>query len=276
MSEQTSERTAPPPAAPTQEWLPEEAAPKRAPRYWLPLALLLVAGGGIYAGWLWVSEPQRLPIRSVKVGGELRYMDPRDMERAVAGLAEGNFFTVDVQKIRATALLLPWVKSAGVRKVWPNVLVIEVEERRPFARWGGDGLVTLEGTSFTPKATEIPQGLPWLSGPKGTESEVIGLYRNMLAKFARLGLDLVSVTLDRRRSWTLGFRHGMVVKVGRNDPESRLDRFMRAYPLLQDPQRGVMQQVDLRYVNGFAVRWAEPPKTPKAMGRQGAGGRGNV
>lgn len=262
--------------AENERWLPEERPPRRLWRLALPIVLAALAAGGGYEGWLWATDPRRLPIQRVKVGGELRYMDPRDMERAVADLAEGNFFTVDVQAIRATALRLPWVKSAGVRKVWPDLLVIEVEERRPFARWGSDGLVTLEGVSFRPNAVEIPEGLPWLSGPRGSEREVIALYREVLPKLSALGLDLVTVTLDGRRSWSLGFRDGLLLKVGRRDASIRLDRFMRAYPLLRDPQRGRVEQVDLRYVNGFAVRWAEPPKPHKTTGSKDASDRGRV
>ncbi len=42
---------------------------------------------------------------------------------------------LDVEKVRGDVEMLPWIKSARVRKVYPDTLDIAVVERDPFAIW---------------------------------------------------------------------------------------------------------------------------------------------
>jgi cell division protein FtsQ len=50
----------------------------------------------------------------------------------------------------------------------------------------------------------------------------------------------------------------MELDFGRQAFEERLDRFAKAYPGLLATRADAVAAVDLRYSNGFAVRWRRP------------------
>jgi cell division protein FtsQ len=130
---------------------------------------------------------------------------------------------------------------------------MNVTEQQPLVRWQEDKLLNIRGELFQPGAGEIPAGLPILSGPDGSESEVARRYRELESELAVLGLVVAKVVLDARRAWTVTTESGLVIKLGSKDGVARLARFIRIYPSLQGEQRE-MTQVDLRYPNGFAVQ----------------------
>jgi cell division protein FtsQ len=165
----------------------------------------------------------------------------------------GGFFSIDVAAMRRAAQKLPWVDQVDVRLVWPETLQMNVTEQQPLVRWQEDSLLNIRGELFKPEASEIPAGLPDLSGPDGSEAEVVGRYRELKAELAILGLVVTKVVLDARRAWTVSTDSGLVIKLGSKDNAARLARFIRIYPALQGEQREMMQ-VDLRYPNGFAVQ----------------------
>lgn len=217
----------------------------------------LAIWGGVRA-WEALSNPHRFPVRQVQVGGNFRYLDPARLKSALAGVVGGSFFAVDVRAVRAAALALPWVQSAAVRREWPGTLVVRVVERVPYARWGADALVTAAGTVFRPRRIPPLPALPELHGPAGTEALVLRRYREYGALLAAAGLRLVRVDLDARRSWSLGLAGGVRLHLGRADPTQRLKRFLSVYPAAFAGRVGDIAVVDLRYTNGFAVRWKRP------------------
>ena len=46
---------------------------------------------------------------------------------------------LDVQAVRARLKMLPMVKNASITKLFPGHVVIDVEERKPYALWQMDG-----------------------------------------------------------------------------------------------------------------------------------------
>ena len=81
---------------------------------------------------------------------------------------------------------MPWLKRVGVRRVWPDRLVIQFEEYQPVARWGDNGLMSKEGNIFYPDPLQDAfSDLPQLKGPKGNEQEVWHMYLAMNHILAR-------------------------------------------------------------------------------------------
>jgi cell division protein FtsQ len=77
--------------------------------------------------------------------------------------------------------------------------------------------------------------------------------------FKGLGLVIDELHQDARRAWHLKLSNGMSVELGRKDPLQRLARFIGVYPaILASTTAAVIEQVDLRYSNGFALRWTQP------------------
>lgn len=238
---------------------------------WL-LALALVALPVVAAVNGWIGA-DRWPLTTLRVHGQFERVDPALLRAVVLPHAERGFFAVRLQDAQNAIEKLPWVERAEVRKRWPDVLEITVVEHRPFARWGSDRLLSVQGRLFPiPKGLALDR-LPRLAGPDTQVQEVVALYNESRALFAPLGLDVDSLTMDRRGSWSLVLDSGIEVVVGRADARPRLGRFARMLPQLLTDSAQPLQRADLRYTNGFALSWSDasvtdgvatPPPEPAA------------
>lgn len=211
---------------------------------------LMIGGGYLLLQW----EPRHLPVRVVTVKGELRHISRQRLVQTVLHYLDGGILTQSLTELQAAVQAMPWVRSASLRRVWPDRLELNVTERQPIARWGKDGLVTAAGVVFRPRAEQLPAELPRLAGPDDQAAAVVRQFEELKPRCAAAGLALDAVTLDARGPWTLGFEGGLTVRLGTSGLEERITRFLYAYPIVAAAGRA--ESIDMRYSNGLAVRWA--------------------
>ena len=113
--------------------------------------------------------------------------------------------------------------------------------------------------------------MPKLAGPEGSHRRVAATYLAVRDRLSRANLALESVEMDARGAFTIGLAGGMTVRIGRDDLDRRIDRlFAVAVPTLSRELDRVAY-IDLRYANGFAVGWREPPATDSTLARLSGG-----
>ena len=228
---------------------------QRAGRWAVALLLFSVMGAGAAWGVMQLRDPNVVPLKVVRIDGQFRHLQRSELERAVGQAVRGNFFTVDVERIRAAAEALPWVDTASVRRVWPDTLVMSVEEQQPLAVWDKTRLVNRRGEVFAPQQKVLPEGLPAFMGPDEDAKRVVKRFTQMKQQLQPLALSISQLALDRRGAWTLGLESEVTLKLGHTDVDERLQRFIRIYPALQRDRGRRARMVDLRYTNGVAVDW---------------------
>lgn len=225
--------------------------------------LLLLAGGValLLAAVIWGAPRLRLfPLNEVLVTHELQEVRHSEVEQALSALLHGNFFTVSPEAVRLTLEQLPWVRRAEVWRKWPARLEIRIEEQRAAAHWGdGQGeLVNTFGEVFSASLVR-EQRLPRLSGPTGSASEVLQRYLEFAQLLKPAAVQPVQVALSPRLAWLLKMENGMLVELGREQAKApirvRLQRFVEYYPSLSETRHGRPIAVDMRYPNGFALRF---------------------
>ena len=216
------------------------------------IAALAFAAAGAYALW----KSPLFPLREIEVTNALAHTSKPEIEEAVRGHIAGNFFAVSADEVRLAIEKLPWVRSASVRRVWPDRLQVEIEEHVAFARWGDDALVNTFGEKFLGKSAEP---LPLFVGPAGMEREVAFRYARFAAIVAPLGAALERVVLTQRLAWQLRLAGGLDLMLGRDADlaEERLRRFVSVYDITLKTMPRRHEYVDLRYPNGFALRVPE-------------------
>ena len=219
--------------------------------------LLTILGGTLGMGVWTLVQPGTLPIKRVQVAGEFHYLDQKDLYAAMGDLASGGFFNVDVHAVKIAAESLPWVDSASVRRIWPDTLRVEVTEQVPLARWEKTKVVNVRGEVFQPSLVGLPETLPEFVGPEGTAEKVAENYQKFSQHLATVGLAIGELRLTERRAWDLRLDNGLQLMLGRTATSERLDRFVVAYPQVLGEKVSQVKSVDLRYTNGFAVRWKE-------------------
>lgn len=208
------------------------------------------------------------------------HVSPEGIHSAIAGRLEGNFFTLDLESARQVFESAAWVRSAGVRRVWPNTLRVTIEEQQPLALWNEDQMINTWGEVFTANraALEDEASLPQLRGPEGTESLMVQRYAELGRWFENLGITVRSLSLSERYALQASLSNGMTLEIGRDpgaeapDPQAgipgalpfgeRIERFVKFWPLAQQRLQGrTITHADLRYPNGFALTLAEMPES---------------
>ncbi|MBK7674624.1 MAG: cell division protein FtsQ/DivIB [Candidatus Accumulibacter sp.] len=225
--------------------------------------LLFLAGAAalLVAAVVWGTPRLHLfPLSEVQVTHELREVQRGELEESLSELLRGNFFTVDIETMRQSLEGLPWVRRAEIWRKWPSRIEVRIEEHQAVAHWGdGQGqLVNTYGEVF-PASLLREQSLPRLSGPSGSSREVLQRYEEFAQLMKPVGLLPAQLALSPRLAWLVKLEDGMWIELGREQPKApirmRLQRFVDYYPTLSDARGVRPTAVDMRYPNGFALRF---------------------
>ena len=208
----------------------------------------------IVAGSLWMMKPTTLPIKQVHIEGEFLRLDTNRMQELVSDKVRGGFFNINVAAIRNTLIALPWVKEVSVHRIWPDGLRVVVNEQTAVVKWKETGLLNDQGHYFAPEKDSFPNGLPVLEGPEDSQ-ELLLKRLKLLKQF--YGLSVVRLRLNERRAWQFQLDSGLSVVLGRKDFESRIDRFVHVVIKNLGEKLSQAREIDMRYTNGFAVRWKQ-------------------
>ncbi len=213
----------------------------------------------------WLSQRPMFALGSVTVESmydiDLKHVNELTVRNGVVGKIRGNFFTADLEQVRATFETVPWVRRATVRREWPNALVVEVEEHEALGTWGDEGrLLSVKGDVFTANIAEADdeQTLPAFDGPVGSEKDVLARFNDLRTSFAKVALVPQALSLSNRYAWTVKLDNGMSVELGReqdrNTLTKRVQRLVGVYPqLVARLQEGRIDTIDMRYPNGLAL-----------------------
>ncbi len=234
------------------------------------LALLGVTLYGGWRGYAWLSDPTTLPLRVVQIKGELLRTDASSLQRLVKAEISGGFFNLNIQRIKARLEQLPWVYRASLRRVWPDQLDLYIEEQRPIAYWGDDALLNQYGEVFTADLRGLSLGLPYLYGEEAQRPKMIETFVSADRILHPLGLNLISLKMDRREEVRLLLDNGIELALGRRAQLQRLERFASVY---DNTLRTFIERIavlDLRYSNGFALQWKDGVQRV-ALGSEGRG-----
>lgn len=235
----------------------------RHPGLVLTAGLLLAASLAVATDRL--LQPGAFPVQRVSFEGEFKRVVPDQLEKAVQGQVDGNFFLLDLDKVKAAAKSVPWVDRVSVRREWPRSIQIQYTEHRLIARWGTRGWLNSNGEVVDLRGEGADADLPHLAGPAGSGKAIYARYRRLAPLLVRsANLRLTGLRLTERRAWIAyvaprpaqaGADTKLVLLLGREQLEDRLTRFVQAYRRALADRAHQIKQVDLRYPNGFAVAW---------------------
>jgi cell division protein FtsQ len=231
--------------------------------YALAVALTLVIV------WKLAARQPAFELREVWVSGALAHVTRAEIDAAVKRELRGNFLTLDLAAVNAAFRKLPWVRTSSVRRQWPGRLDVTLEEHVPLARWTGGALVNTQGEVFR---AAYGGELPVFAGPEGMAREIAIQYRHFRTSLATIGETPVRVEVSPRRAWQVKLASGVTLALGREQTEARLGRYVALRDRALAPLGRRFDYVDLRYPNGFAVRFPEPRRdkpAPKRGGRTG-------
>ncbi|WP_243042587.1 cell division protein FtsQ/DivIB [Dyella sedimenti] len=222
----------------------------------LAIALVALPIVGVLRGWF---AAHRWPVTQLTVQAEFKHVTAEQLREVVMPRLGKGFFALDLDGVQKAVATLPWVESVEARKRWPDTLVLRIYERQPFARWNEKQLISRQGQVFDVPDAAANTGLPDLHGPDARLAEVVSFYAETQKAFANTHLKITGVSLTERGSWSLTTSSDALIVLGdREQAGRRLRRFLDVYPQLMAGHAEGFAYADLRYTNGFAVRW--PPQ----------------
>ena len=221
---------------------------------------------------VWLSQRPVFALKQIQIepvaGQTLKHINKPVVKQQVLETVQGNFFSVRLEDVKRGFESMPWVRHANVRRVWPNGLVVSIEEQKPFGAWGGaesHTLMNTHGELFAGRVTEVSEDVRLVdfSGPEDAGKEVMSLYEKANNWFKPWGAEVTSLALTERYAWHVKLSNGMKVEFGRDEEssdknltEERVARLFKYWPQVQEKWANRVDAVDLRYANGFAVHLA--------------------
>jgi cell division protein FtsQ len=202
-----------------------------------------------------------MPIRYVRVEGEIHNLDPAAFTKALLPLTQAGYFLADMHDIEETAKSFPWVDRVQVARLWPDTLLLTLVEQKPVARTRDGGLINDRGTRFSPEKIRSHVDLPVLDGPPGQEKLLLTTLYSLNGKLKHKGMRVDVLKLTGRRAWSARLSSGLEIEFGKQDPVFALERLLVLLPRLGEARIAALQKVDLRYPNGFAVTFRQQPST---------------
>ena len=220
--------------------------------------LLLALGYGAYDLSLRLLPYADRPIARISVEGDLSYISQEAVQQRIAPFVSASFFSVDLLGMRRELEQMPWIASAQVRRIWPDQVLVRLEEQLPIARWGDEALLNNQGHAFAPSELAHYQNLPQLYGPKRAQQKVMQQYQVLSQMLRPMGFTVTRLELRERGSWFLSTGQGIELLLGRDHLVEKMRRFSAIYDKTLKEQQANIARIDLRYANGLAVAWREP------------------
>jgi cell division protein FtsQ len=210
-----------------------------------------------------------LRVRNIIIEG--RANTPEPLLRAALGVNKGDpMLGFSLEQARQRIETLSWIEYATVERRLPDTIVVNIQERRPFAVWQNDGkfvLIDRTGQIVADQDVASFRGLPLVVGA-GAPLSAATLIDALTARPALQQRVIAAVRVGARR-WNLRLNNGADVMLPEGHEVAALDRLMQLqqdHDLLDRP----LVAIDMRLPDRLVLRprpidtVVQPPSPKKA------------
>ncbi|MCF6275383.1 MAG: FtsQ-type POTRA domain-containing protein [Robiginitomaculum sp.] len=164
-------------------------------------------------------------VKYVDVVGEGRVRE--DRVREMLGVRPGDYlFDMDIENAQKRIQSLSWVETAVVRRLWPNRIVVHINERRPYALWQSNQKIrVIDGSGTVIMAADIREfsDLPFVVGEGAADQAQMVL--DMLKAHPDILEKTEALVYVGERRWDIVFKDGMRILLPEQKPATALQRF---------------------------------------------------
>ena len=223
-----------------------------------------------------VLQQNLFPLKRVIIREPLRYGDMGEVSEIIRNHHQRDLMHMDVALLADEMQRLDWIAKASVYKRWPDAVEVELEERVPVVRWGGSAYLDAAGEPFSIPDNDKLRQLFTLHGPDGYEKQVLQYYQLIAPWLASQHLEIKELLLDQRLIWHARLDNGLDVILGRDQLNERLKKLAVVNAKVIEPYQRYIDAIDLRYHDGFSVRWKPGVKPVTAEKNTARSGQPNV
>jgi cell division protein FtsQ len=210
-----------------------------------------------------VARALGLDIAIVTISGQTEL---REREILAAGhiSPKSSLLFLDAAEARKGLEDLPLVKSASVRKLYPNHLVIDLVEREPYALWQKDGKVSIVAADGAP-IDELTDsrfiGLPFVVGDHANEH--LPEFNALLTAAGELRPKIRAGVFVSDRRWDLAMTNGVIVKLPELNAQAAVETLLKLQRQDRVLDRAALS-LDLRVPGRMFVRLTEEAAEARA------------
>ena len=228
----------------------------------------------LFLCYSWVISHEHFTLKNVVIevlNNDNPNIDKQEIQQAIKSTLNGTTLSTDLKKMVEPILDNQWIEQVVIRRVWPNTIVLRVQERRLIALWNNKFLISEFG-----EVTNIPVSdykevekksgcyLMKIEGPKDFLSKIVARAEKTNKLLANINKKLSHLILTEQFSWEAKTTGGMTLRFGGEDLQGpmfyRLENFTKSYLSLAKKlaEKGIrspeIHYVDLRYAKGFAIK----------------------
>jgi cell division protein FtsQ len=180
---------------------------------------------------------------------------PEDEILAASGITTRDSLPfLDVAAVRARIKEIPMVRDVSVRKLYPSRLLVEVQERAPYALWQVNGnvqVISADGMAIDQLADERQSRLPFVVGEDANLR--VPEFLKILENAGDLRDQVRAGVLVSARRWNIKLASGLEVKLPEHQPEAAFAAFAKLSREMRILDKDLIS-VDLRIPDRMVAR----------------------
>ncbi|MBL4606753.1 MAG: cell division protein FtsQ/DivIB [Pseudomonadales bacterium] len=200
---------------------------------------------------------EQIAVKKILINKSLHYVEKNDVDALLEQALEQNFFFLELKDVAQIINHIPWVESAQVKKIWPDTILVNIQEQSPVARWGETKLISATGEVFEPGDLTAFEYLPHLVGSEAQRAKITDFYYQANKILSSSGLNIAAVKIESSYEWSLLLDNGLLVILSSMHGLEKVKQFSEVYGKHISPKLDSIARVDLRYDSGFVVAWKE-------------------
>lgn len=208
------------------------------------------------APWDIAAQVLGFDISAVTITGHARMTEQELLAAAGVGPRDSLPF-LNANAVRERLMSVPLVKSARVMKLYPNRLIVAIEERQASALWQRGGRVSVvseDGVAIDELRDDRYLGLPLVVG-EGAQKRLLE-FALLMKNAGDLARRVKAGVLVSRRRWNFEMTNGVTVKLPEHDPSGALETLNRLQREARILDKDLMF-IDLRMKGRVVARLTE-------------------
>ena len=213
---------------------------------------------------LWMNT---WPVKNVLIIGDAAHISEVEISKIMVSEDMRGMLSIDLIELHEKLLIHPWIKTATIRKQWPETLSFELEEFKATANIN-DKLLLESGVSVTSKGIDINDNLLRMV----IDESRIGNDLNLLELVSKVGalksklalhhLELKTFEIDETNNWFIRISERFSINLGRKQQQQRMERFFTVFAAIENKLQ--LEYIDLRYRNGLSVKYKQDLSSSKS------------
>ena len=261
------DRKAPDPSEDTSLYLILSSFSKRLLDWFTRLLLAGAVVYGSFLGFQFVTTSPQFAISEVTLTG-YQTLTEKELRKWMGSVTGENIFLLNLENLSTRLARHPWVQTVSVRKVFPQNIVVNVTERKPYARIKLDQVYVMDNFGvLLSLATSTHRHLPLIiqpwSGEKITFGESAALdgvieslqtmhYLNKMSFFADNPIKTSDIDDFSRVTFTTGNR-SLKIFMGLETIEQDFKNFLIVRDTLEKDKNNIAY-IDLSFKDKIIVK----------------------